>query len=375
MKKIHLLLLTLSVTIASCNEGENDMSMLALLALASAASSDATGDSYLRPLKTGQTASYETGDDGDVQAGRDADFTGPVQHDTYTSDYTTTDNATGLVWKSCTEGQTGSDCQGTGSSGDNYGADSAKETWANAITACTDLNSEHGSGNGYAGRTDWRLPTIAELETIIKYDGLSPSTFQSNFPATVDDNTVDGKYWSASANDFNTSEAWWVWFKSGAVNVVSKTPNSYYVRCVSGGFSQSSGYTDNSDGTVTDKDTGLIWQKCIAGLSGTDCSSGTEDEPNWADALSYCNDLTLAGRSDWRLPNINELKSIVDRSTSTPAIDTTAFPNADGNTYWSATTATASSVGQAWRFWFAEGVVTTDTKSTGSNRVRCVTSD
>lgn len=82
----------------------------------------------------------------------------------------------------------------------------------------------------------------------------------------------------------------------------------------------------NGDGTVTDTETGLMWQ---------------QDETGWMDwesALSYCENLELAGYDDWRLPNINELQSLVDYSTKNPAIDTYAFPNATSSIYWSSTT-------------------------------------
>jgi hypothetical protein len=60
-------------------------------------------------------------------------------------------------------------------------------------------------------------------------------------------------------------------------------------------------YTDNEDGTVTDNVTGLMWQQASP-LSGY----------AWADAVAYCSTLTLAGHSDWRLPTLIELYSIVD---------------------------------------------------------------
>ena len=83
---------------------------------------------------------------------------------------------------------------------------------------------------------------------------------------------------------------------------------------------------DNSDGTVTDTATGLMWQQ------------ETADPRNWEAALSYCENLSLAGYSDWRLPTIKELASIVDLSRYNPAIDTNYFPNTVSSRYWSSTT-------------------------------------
>ena len=84
---------------------------------------------------------------------------------------------------------------------------------------------------------------------------------------------------------------------------------------------------DNGDGTVTDASTGLMWQQAEAGAM------------NWEAALVYCENLELAGHDDWRLPNLNELLSIVDYELYDPAIDTTFFPGAMSSEYWSSTTA------------------------------------
>ncbi len=96
---------------------------------------------------------------------------------------------------------------------------------------------------------------------------------------------------------------------------------------------------DNGNGTVTDSATGLVWQKCSAGLGTTlgNCNTGNPTKYNWSNAISYCEGLTLGGRSDWRLPNINELRSIIDYTFKLPAIDSIAFPNTQSDTYWSST--------------------------------------
>ncbi|MCX6752460.1 MAG: DUF1566 domain-containing protein [Candidatus Nomurabacteria bacterium] len=100
-------------------------------------------------------------------------------------------------------------------------------------------------------------------------------------------------------------------------------------------------YTDNNDGTITDNSTGLVWQKCSKGLSGTICETGSAVTATWADALTYCNanTATLPG-SGWRLPNVYELYSLVDFGVaSAPFINTntTAFPATVSANYWSST--------------------------------------
>ncbi|MEA2091815.1 MAG: DUF1566 domain-containing protein, partial [Campylobacterota bacterium] len=81
-----------------------------------------------------------------------------------------------------------------------------------------------------------------------------------------------------------------------------------------------------SGNIVSDSLTKLQWQDDAVGST-----------MSWNGAISFCENLTLDGYSDWRVPNINELKSIVDRSKSNPAI-VTGFSHISSNYYWSATT-------------------------------------
>jgi hypothetical protein len=134
-------------------------------------------------------------------------------------------------------------------------------------------------------------------------------------------------------------------------------------------------YTDSGIGTITDSATGLIWQKCSAGLGTTigNCSTGSISSYNWSSAISYCEGLTLGGRSDWRLPNINELGSIIDYTkSSNPSIDSTAFPNTQSDYYWSSSTY-AQSTNYAWLVSFFNGYVYNYNKASNGGYVRCVT--
>lgn len=89
----------------------------------------------------------------------------------------------------------------------------------------------------------------------------------------------------------------------------------------------------------------------------------------WTAAIGHCENLTLGGYSDWRLPNINELKSIVDRSKDSPAI-VNGFVNTGSTYYWSSTT-NEGSRDYAWIVEFNSGSVYHNSKDSNSY-VRCV---
>jgi len=116
---------------------------------------------------------------------------------------------------------------------------------------------------------------------------------------------------------------------------------------------------DNGDGTVSDYGTGLTWQQAEAGTKA------------WESALSYCNNLTLANASDWRLPNVKELESIIDDTRYNPAIDTSYFPGAVPSTYWSSSTYLGST-STAWFVRFSDGSYRGITVKSSPYNVRCV---
>lgn len=105
-------------------------------------------------------------------------------------------------------------------------------------------------------------------------------------------------------------------------------------------------FTDNGNGTITDNKTGLMWQK------QDDAATKT-----WEQALSYCEGLSLDGYTNWRLPNVKELSSIVDDTRYGPAINTVYFPNTQSSYYWSSTSDAYSTPTFAWRVNFNTGDV------------------
>ncbi len=119
-------------------------------------------------------------------------------------------------------------------------------------------------------------------------------------------------------------------------------------------------YINNNDGTVSDKNTGLMWQQCALGLSGADCSSGEMTVLNWRDALIAASQNTAAGYTDWRLPNKNELSSLVEVACYRPAINIAFFPLPVGSNYdfWSSTPYSfISDFGRVWGVGFESGSV------------------
>ncbi len=144
--------------------------------------------------------------------------------------------------------------------------------------------------------------------------------------------------------------------------------------CTTAAFAGSAGFKDNGNGTVTDLTTNLMWQQCSAGQSVPGCA-GTAATYTWdsgtPSALSYCQNLTLGGYSDWRMPKIKELQSIVDMTKSSGAtINTTYFPNTQSSDYWSSTTYAPNTSG-AWIVNFSQGYTNGDYK-TNASYVRCV---
>jgi hypothetical protein len=115
-------------------------------------------------------------------------------------------------------------------------------------------------------------------------------------------------------------------------------------------------FTDNGDGTVTDNLTGLMWTK-NANIWGAVA---------WDTAVDNCEGYSLAGHSDWRLPNVQELQSLIDYGRVDPALCNTAgtgqwtsgnpFTGVGLQYYWSSSTY-ADSTGGAWYVFLRYGSV------------------
>lgn len=108
-------------------------------------------------------------------------------------------------------------------------------------------------------------------------------------------------------------------------------------------------FVDNLNGTVTHTKTGLMWMRCSLGQSwnGSGCEH-TAASYSWQGALNAAKGHSFAGYSDWRLPNINELESIVEERCWAPSINSSIFPNIPPNWFWSSSPVVVSNRNFVW---------------------------
>ena len=267
------------------------------------------------------------------------------------------DNVTGLIWE-VKEDQDDTQNYNNPQDADNtytwYDSNSATNggnsgTPGTAGTNTEDYINDINAAN-YGGHNDWRLPTDKELSSLVNAGRYNPAINTDYFP-----DVLSSRYWSSTVSVFSANIVWIVNFKYGDNNGGSKM-SSYYVRAVRSGQSGSfvplviheNSLADANDDTVSDPNTGLMWQRFDAGAK------------SWNAGLTYCENSTLAGYDDWRLPNLNELQSLVDHSKSNPALSelvdgTAVFTGLNLSFgYWSSTTYVGST-NDAWLVNFSAG--------------------
>lgn len=248
---------------------------------------------------------------GDDFYGQDAQYTGNTPSYTDNGDGTVTDEVTGLIWT--------------------QEVSEASMAWEAADDYCAELTT--------GGRSDWRLPNIKELWSIRDFSQGWPWV-DTNYFYLVGDGAEGAQQHSWSSNAYLVDTELAAKDVSFIVNDwtghIKGLPGNRFVRCVVGTEYGDNDYVDNGDGTVSDRATGLMWAQ-------DDNGAGVD----WQTALEYAQTSSLAGYTDWRLPNIKELQSIADYSGVFPAIDTTVFNissitneagNADYPYMWSGTT-------------------------------------
>lgn len=370
------------------------LSMVVFVALASGWASSAGA---IDLPATGQTTAYTSNkndnfpaavavpDDGTVQAGASLSYTD-------NGDGTITDNNTGLMWEK---------------KGDNGGLHDKDNgySWSGTGTQETiwdwldDVNAE--GGTGFAGYNDWRVPNAKELQTLVNFQNAPPMTtaaFHSNCVAgatvLTGSCTAVAGYWSSTTWARSTGMAWGVTFYEGLLFPCDKSSGAR-VRAVRGGgygpqafpaTGQTTAYsankndgipgavavpddgtvqagaplsfTDSGNGTITDNNTGLVWEKKgdNGGRHDKDNNywwSGNGDQETIWDWLEDVNAEAFGGYQDWRVPNARELLSIADFQSQwavPPAFNTNCVPGATVLTgsctfqsaYWTSTTQVSS---------------------------------
>lgn len=268
-------------------------------------------------------------------------------------DGTVSDLVTGLMWQKTID---------TDGDGDIDADD--KKTHTESRAYCENLT--------LGGYSDWRLPHIKELYSLIDFRGTDPSGYEgtdtSGLTPFIDDSVFDFNWGDTEANPperlidaqyasdtlyvdtaaNNGSTLFGVNFADGRIKGYGlsafNNEKTFYCQCVRENPAYGTNdFTDNGDGTITDNATGLMW-------SQNDNGQGV----NWEDALAWVasqNTANYLGYNDWRMPSAKELQSIVDyeRSPGThstaaidPLFNATRITNEAGQDdypyYWAGTT-------------------------------------
>lgn len=245
---------------------------------------------------------------------------------TVSGDGVVTDNVTGLHWQ--------------------RDASSASMPWSGAETLCAQLTL---AGGGF------RLPSRIELLSLLDFTQDGSAIDAQAFP-----NTPAEGFWSASLWQGTPRSAWGVNFGfSTGVVFQDDVSHERRVRCVRSDHDDApNARFIVSNGLVQDTATQLEWQQI-----------GPETQVAWDVAMTQCGSLDLDG-TDWRLPTIKELHTLVDEARNNPAADTTAFPGITASYYWSSSRPKSFS-NLAWAVGFDHGVdVFRPTTTTAY--VRCV---
>jgi hypothetical protein len=158
--------------------------------------------------KTGQTSSYETGDDGDLEEG----IAWPSPRFIDNGDGTVTDNLTGLIWLQ---------------NANRFG----ERTWAEALDDCNNLADDGVNLTDGSTAGDWRLPNIKELRSLIDFGRYYPA-LPTGHPFSGVQSAI---YWSSTTGAYHTDYAWYVSMYYGMVDHRENKTSPNYVWPVRGG--------------------------------------------------------------------------------------------------------------------------------------------
>ncbi len=257
-------------------------------------------------VETNQTGFYNntttvsTPSSGDDFYGQDGTYTGNSPQYVDNGNGTITDMVTGLMWQ--------------------QDAGSTKMTYYEGVVAASSFN--------LADYTDWRLPTIKELYSLIMFSGIDISGYSGTSTSGLtpflntdyfefeygdlnnNERLIDSQYLSSNMyvgdTEFASGElVFGVNLADGRIKGYPPTKD-FFVFYVRGNSSYGvNSFSDNGDGTISDANTNLMWMQDDNG-----------SPVDWENAISYAENLSFGGYDDWRLPNIKELQSILDYSRS-----------------------------------------------------------
>jgi hypothetical protein len=184
------------------------------------------------------------------------------------------------------------------------------------------------------GYDDWRMPNMKEGHTIAHYASARPTIHIKYFKDTDPGlpgygDRGKGGIWAGPIGPDHNNSGWHLGFIDGHMMGYPRTgyKTTRCVRADNNGSYFLPDFTDNGDGTVTDRVANLMWIQQTDG-----------NKRDWEASIQYCEDLVFASHDDWKLPSNKELSSTVDLRKQKPAIDTEFFPDTDYKAYyWSRT--------------------------------------
>ncbi|MFV2005439.1 MAG: DUF1566 domain-containing protein [Gammaproteobacteria bacterium] len=228
-------------------------------------------------------------------------------------------------------------------------------SWQEALDFVQQMNIQQQSGF-----SDWRLPNRRELRSLLNFHSTRPALptghpFKDVFP---------GWYWTSTTAAINPAYAWYIRM-DGARMFYGGKDQSYLVWPVRGkgnGILAVTGQQECYDtagkhiecsatGQDGEHQFGRDWPQprfvthdgyivdCLTGLHWYRNANLSAEPINWLDALSTVNKLNQQQKTHhWRLPNINELESLVDCSQANPALSRPVLFDDLQDTYWSSST-------------------------------------
>ncbi|MDO9566324.1 MAG: DUF1566 domain-containing protein [Candidatus Desulfaltia sp.] len=222
-------------------------------------------------------------------------------------DGTITDQFTGLMWSKDADPAAG------------------PFNWFQALDAVSGLNAKR-----YCGHQDWRLPNINELASLVDRSIYAPA-----LPGIHPFLNIKAWYWTGTTTAEYRNHAWRIYFFLGNIDYGHKYHMLNYVWPVRtidkpGKEPPEKRFYDYGDGTVTDCASKLMWTKNANLAAG---------KMNQYDAIKFVANLNAkkyCGYNNWRLPEVNELKSLVDYGKTDPVLpDGHPFLQTISGIYWS----------------------------------------